>query len=303
MPDSDPSASDNVGDGPVELRQPLLQDPGYTRYRSRSLSYGNTFSGTWREPFIRTIEWFTGKITLLKLVRTYESTSRPADQSFFGRALELLEIDIQTPDEELARLPSEGPLVVVANHPHGLVDGLILANLLEGIRKDFKILTRELLNTVPEIQEHMLPVAFPHEENMVRKNIAMRRIAMEHLKQGGSLIMFPSGNVAAAPGWKKPVEEAPWTPFTAKLIRNSNAIVVPVFFPGENSLWYTRANLISSALRQSLLLHEIVHAMKKPQRPFIGNPIQRDEINQHSGNPEQFMSWMRLRTLALGNFG
>lgn len=289
-----------AGVGTVGVRQPLLEDPGYRPYRSSDLSYGNTFSGTWREPVIRTIEWFTGKLTLLRLVRIYESTTRPADQSFFGRALELLEIDILTPDSERQNLPSEGPLVLVANHPHGLVDGLIMAHLLEQVRKDFMILTRELLNTVPEIQDHMLPVAFPHEEDMVRKNVTMRKIAMQHLENGGSIIMFPSGNVAAAPSWNSPAEEAPWTPFTAKLIRNSKAVVVPVYFPGENSRWYIRANLISSALRQSLLLHEIVHAMKKPQRPYIGKPIDRNEIDRHSGNPEEFMSWMRSRTLALG---
>jgi len=282
------------------LRQPMLKEPGYTPYRARSLSYGNTFRGSWREPVIRTIEWFTGKVTLLRLVRIYESTPRPVNQSFFSRALELLEIDLETPPEEIARIPAEGPLVLVANHPHGLVDGLILATLLETVRTDFKILTRELLNTVPEITEHMLPVAFPHEEDMIKKNIAMRKEAMAHLDAGGSIIMFPSGNVAAAPNWHAPAEEAPWTPFTAKLIRKSKAVVVPIYFPGQNSRLYTRANLISSALRQSLLLHEIVHSMQKPQRPFIGHPIGRALIDRQATNPEEFMAWLRTRTLALG---
>ncbi|MCY4259992.1 MAG: lysophospholipid acyltransferase family protein, partial [Rhodobacteraceae bacterium] len=262
--------------------------------------YGNTFEGSWREPVIRTIEWFTGKTTLLRLVRIYESTPRPASQSFFSRALELLEIDLLTPHDEIARIPAEGPLVLAANHPHGLVDGLVLAVLLERVRSDFKILTRELLNTVPEITHHMLPVAFPHEQDMIRKNIAMRKEAMAHLDAGGSIIMFPSGNVAAAPSWNADAEEAPWTPFTAKLIRKSEAAVVPVYFPGQNSRLYARASLISSALRQSLLLHEIVHAMKTPQRPHIGHPIGRDLINQQDTNPEAFMAWLRARTLALG---
>ncbi len=278
----------------------MLEDPGYKPYRARSLSYGNTFRGSWREPVIRTIEWFTGKITLLRLVRIYESTPRPAHQSFFSRAVELLDIDLQTPPEEIARIPARGPVVLVANHPHGLVDGLIMATLLETIRTDFKILTRELLNTVPEINEHMLPVAFPHEEDMIRKNIAMRKDAMEHLAAGGSLIMFPSGNVAAAPSWNASAEEAPWTPFTAKLIRRSKAVVVPIYFAGQNSRLYTRANLISSALRQSLLLHEIVNAMHKPQRPYIGHPIDRATIDRQAANPEEFMAWLRSRTLALG---
>ncbi len=286
---------------PEGYEKPFTDDPDYQPYKSKQLSYGNTFPGSYQGTIIRIIEWFTGKLTLIRLIRIYESTGRFPNQTFFSKALELLQIDLLTPQEQINKIPRTGPVIMVANHPHGLVDGLILAEFCERVRKDFKILTRELLNTIPEIQDNLLPVAFPHVEDSVKQNIAMRKVAMEHLAAGGVLVLFPAGQVASAPGWFEDSVEATWNPFTAKLIRRSNARIVPVFFPGENSRWYHWANLISPTLRQSLLLHEIAHSMKKPQNPIIGDPIEREEINDFKGNTEEFMSWMRARTLALGN--
>jgi putative hemolysin len=166
---------------------------------------------------------------------------------------------------------------------------------------DFKILTRSLLTNVPDIGYHMLPVAFPHEKDSVRKNLEMRRQAMEHLRDGGVVVLFPAGQVASAPSWFAPAVEAEWNPFTAKMLLKSGAQVVPVYFPGQNSRLYHWANLISPTLRQGLLLHEIVHAMGKPQRPVIGPVVPPDEIAARSGNTTEFMAWLRARTLALAD--
>ena len=284
---------------PEGYEKPFIDNPDYTPYKSCQLSYANTFPDSYRTIIIRIIEYLTGKLTLLRLVRIYESTGRFPNQTFFSKALELLEIDLLTPLEEIKKIPNEGPVIIMANHPHGLVDGLILAEFCEQIRKDFKILTRELLRTIPEIQDHLLPVAFPHEEDMVKKNIMMRKDAMDHLNNDGVLVLFPSGQVASSKGWFLPVVEGEWGPFTAKIIRRSKARLVPVFFPGQNSDLYKWANLISPTLRQSLLLHEIAKARKKPQRPIIGDVIERDEIESFTGSTSEFMAWLRKRTLSL----
>lgn len=285
---------------PEGYEKPFTDDPNYQPYKSKQLSYGNTFPDSYRGTVIRTIEWLTGKLTLIRLIRIYESTGRFPNQTFFSKALELLGIDLLTPMMEIQKIPKTGSVIIVANHPHGLVDGLILAEICERVRKDFKILTRELLNTIPEIQDQLLPVAFPHVENHLKQNVAMRKLAMEHLAAGGVIVLFPAGQVASAPSWTAPAVEASWNPFTAKLIRKSDARIVPIFFPGENSRWYHWANLISPTLRQSLLLHEIAHSMKKPQKPIIGDVIEREEVNSFEGNTEEFMSWLRAKTLALG---
>jgi putative hemolysin len=276
-----------------------VEDPEYVAYDGRNLSYAGTFEDARKAAIIRTIEWMTGKITLMRLVRRFERTGRKRGQSFWGKTLDLLDIRLDTPEEEVRRIPATGPVVVVANHPHGLVDGLILAELIGRVRVDFKILTRSLLTNVPDIGYHMLPVAFPHEKDSVRKNLEMRRLAMEHLKDGGVVALFPAGQVAAAPSWFAKAVEADWNPFTAKMLLRSGAQVVPVYFPGQNSRLYHWANLISPTLRQSLLLHEIVHAMHKPQRPVIGEVIPAEEIAARAGNTSALMAWLRDETLAL----
>jgi putative hemolysin len=189
--------------------------------------------------------------------------------------------------------------VVVANHPHGLVDGLVMARLVMQVRPDFKILTRSLLTGIPEIEYHMVPVPFPHEEDSLEKGLEMRKISMDHLAQGGVLILFPAGKVATSTGWWGPAIEAEWNLFTAKMVQKSKATVLPIFFPGQNSRLYHIADKISPTIRQGLLLHEVVHALNKPQRPVIGQPVPPDEIAKWSGNPRGYLSWLRDLTLAL----
>lgn len=283
----------------AEALPALADSPEYVAYDGRNLSYAGTFEDPRKAAIIRTIEWLTGKLTLMRLVRRFERTGRKPGQSFWGKTLELLEIPLLTPEDQVRRIPAEGPVVVVANHPHGLVDGLILAELIGRVRADFKILTRSLLTNVPDIGYHMLPVAFPHETDSIRKNLEMRRLAMEHLKDGGVVALFPAGQVATAPSWFAPAVEAEWNPFTAKMLLRSGAQVVPVYFPGQNSRLYHWANRTSPTLRQSLLLHEIVHAMRKPQKPVIGPVVPPAEIAARAGNTTEFMAWLRARTLAL----
>ena len=278
---------------------PAVAAADYEPYDGRNLSYAGTFTNPVKSNIIRIIEWLTGKVTLLTLVRKFEATGRKPGQSFWRKALDLLEIDLLTPEEQIRRIPAEGPVVVVANHPHGLVDGMVLAELIGAVRSDFKILTRSLLTNVPEIQYHMLPVSFPHEPDAVRMNIEMRKLAMEHLSTGGVIILFPAGQVATSPGWFDDAVEPEWLPFTAKMILKSEAKVVPIYFPGQNSRWFQIANHLSLTIRQGLLLHEIVHAMKKPQKPVIGEIIDRDEIAGWQSNPRGFMAHLRERTLAL----
>jgi len=268
-------------------------------YDGRNLSYAGTFTNPYKAFAIRVIEWVTGKLYLLKLVRKFEAAGHVENTDFWRRAIDLLGIDLQTPDSEIANIPKTGPVVIVANHPHGLVDGMILAELVGRVRQDFKILTRSLLTNVPLVQYHMLPVAFPHEPDAIRMNLAMRKLAMEHLKDGGVIILFPAGQVATSPGWFDTAVEAEWLPFTAKMILKSDAKVVPVYFPGQNSRWFQLANKVSITIRQGLLLHEIAFARNKPQKPVIGKAIERDEIAAWDKDPRGFMAHLRKVTLAL----
>jgi len=269
-------------------------------YDRRSLTYSETFDSGLKRTVIKTIEWLTGKVEIIRRVRRFEREGIAYGQAFWPATMKIMGIDVRTPPGQLERIPSEGPVVVVANHPHGLVDGMVLADLIGRRRSDYKILTRSLLTGLDEsAASYMIPVPFPHEPDAQQKMIEMRAAAMDHLGKGGLIALFPSGVVATSRTAFGPVEEAEWNVFTAKMIRRSGARVVPCFFPGSNSRAYQIANRISPTLRQGLLIHEIVHAFDKPQSPVIGHPIGAEECMARSEEPRKFIAWLRERTLAL----
>ena len=268
-------------------------------YDKRKLSYANTFENPLQRVTIQTIELLTARLRILRRIRRFEAQGVPFGQPFWKQALDTMGIKLMTPKEQISRIPPKGPIVVTSNHPHGLVDGMILGELIGQVRTDYKILTRSLLTGVAEIDQFMIPVPFPHEPDALEKNLWMRKQAMEHLKNGGIVAVFPSGTVAASETMFGPAIEREWNPFTSKLIQRSNAEVLPIFFPGANSRLYQVANQISATLRQGLLLYEIAHAFNRPQSPVVGHPISRDKISEWSSNPRGFMSWLREKTLSL----
>ncbi|WP_243267731.1 lysophospholipid acyltransferase family protein [Sulfitobacter sp. DSM 110093] len=272
----------------------------FTKYDRRSLSYASTFDDPWKARVISAMELFTGKVKILRLIRKFEQRGTPSGQAFWRAALDTMGIDLTTPQEQLDRIPKKGPVVVVANHPHGMVDGMIFADLIGRVRPDYRILTRSLLTSIDEVAgSYMIPVPFPHDPDAQRKGVEMRAKAMVHLKEGGVVALFPSGVVASSERFWGPAVEAEWNVFTAKMIRRSGAQVVPMRFPGQNSRAYQIANQISPMLRQGLLLHEIAHACGKPQGPIVGHPLIREEIDRWAEDPRGFMAWLRAHTLAL----
>ncbi|WP_299566518.1 lysophospholipid acyltransferase family protein [uncultured Sulfitobacter sp.] len=272
----------------------------FTKYDRRSLSYASTFDTPWKSAVISTLELFTGKVAVLRMIRKFEQRGTPSGQAFWRAALDTMGIDLHTPQAQLDLIPKDGPVIVVANHPHGMVDGMIFADLIGRVRPDYRILTRSLLTSIDEVaSSFMIPVPFPHDPDAQRKGVEMRAKAMSHLKDGGVVALFPSGVVAASESWWGPAVEAEWNVFTAKMIRRSGARVVPLKFPGQNSRAYQIANRVSPMLRQGLLLHEIVHSCNKPQAPIVGPPIPQAEIDARAEDPRAFMAWLRARTLAL----
>lgn len=271
--------------------------PVYDRTR---LTYSNTFDNPWKRRFIQLVELLTGKIRIGRLVRKFEQSGPVSGQALWHRVLEVMGITLETPKAQLDRIPQSGPAIIVANHPHGLVDGLLLAEMIGRRRSDYRILTRSILTGIDEeASSFMIPVPFPHEPDAQKKMVAMRKAAMDHLAAGGIIALFPSGVVASSDTMFGPAIERDWNVFTAKMIRMSQAQVIPCFFPGSNSRVYQIANQISASLRQGLLLHEIVHALNKPQAPIIGEPIPVAEIEARQNDPRAFMAWLRAHVLDL----
>jgi len=282
------------------VRNPTM-DPELQPYDKGRLSYAGTFTNPWKANTIRAIEWITAKWKLLRLIRKFEKRGAPVGQAFWPQALDIMGITVTTPPEQIARIPKEGPLVVVANHPHGLVDGMVLAYLIGQVRTDYKILTRSLLTGIPEIAQFMLPVPFPHEPNAQEESLKMRAECMATLKAGGVIVLFPAGAVAHSPTFFGDAIEGEWNPFTAKMLARSGAQVLPIYFPGHNTRAYQIANKLSATLRQGLLLHEIRHALNKPQHPVIGPAKSAAEIAEPLKNPRKFLADLRAETLKLRN--
>ncbi|UWR00953.1 lysophospholipid acyltransferase family protein [Rhodobacteraceae bacterium S2214] len=242
----------------------------------------------------------TGKIKIGRLVRKFEQQGAPRGQEVFTRVLETMGIDLQTPAEELANIPKTGPVILVANHPHGLVDGIVFAELVGRVRPDYRILTRSLLTGLDEeATNYLIPVPFPHQPDAQEQMVEMRKKAMKYLSEDGLIALFPSGVVASSDTMFGPAIEAPWNAFTAKMIRKSGATVVPMHFLGSNSRAYQIANQVSATLRQGLLIHEIARAVNKPMAPVVGKPFSREEIDARIGDTRSFMAWLRQETLSL----
>ncbi|NIZ62469.1 acyltransferase [Sedimentitalea sp. CY04] len=272
-------------------------------YDRRTLTYANSFDDRWTSLAIKTIEWATGKLSILRMVNKFEkNNAKFRGQEFWRGALDTMGIELKTPADQLQNIPSKGPVVVVANHPHGMVDGMVIAELVGRVRQDYRILTRSVLTGLDEAAtSFMIPVPFPDDPEAQRKMVEMRAKAMAHLKEGGVVALFPSGVVMSSETMFGPAQEAEWNVFTAQMIRRSGAKVVPLYFPGSNSRAYQIANRISAVLRQGLLLHEIVRSCNRPQSPVIGEVVNDEQMEQLKSDPRGFMAWLRQHTLNLGD--
>jgi putative hemolysin len=198
-----------------------------------------------------------------------------AQQSFFKAIATGLDLDIRYDEAQLARIPRSGSLVVVANHPFGALDGIVLSRLIEEVRSDFLVLINSVLLRVPELSPRMLPVDFSGTREATQTNLRTRAKAREHLASGGAIVVFPSGTVATSPdrlGLRAAVE-VPWQPFAAQLIQRARTDVVPVFFPGQNSWLFQVASHISVTLRMALLFREVKNRIGTSLPVVIGDPI------------------------------
>ena len=194
--------------------------------------------------------------------------------NFFKGAMRETQVKCHYDQEKIKKIPKDGPLIIVANHPFGIVDGMIMCDIAARVRGDFKILINSVLCVDEDLNNHFLPVDFDQTKEAIKTNIATKQKATEAIKNGIPLVIFPSGHVSTADrfGFGK-VVDAPWTTFAAKLIKESNATVVPIFFRGQNSRLFHVASHISMAFRSALLLNEARKRFGKTVEIEIGDPI------------------------------
>ncbi len=272
---------------------------GFTHIEAKDLSYSNSFPSPQRHFVIRWVENLTGRITILKLAKKHQKEP-PLPGNFWQQAMTRMGINTDIGDAALARIPKTGPLIVVANHPHGLVDGMVLCEIMSRVRPDFQIMTRAFLAKVPDINDRMLPVAFDHEDDAIKKNVQARKDALNHVKNGGCLILFPAGRVAHSDTLFGAAVDADWTNFLARLIMRGKAAVSPMYFHGQNSRAYLMAAKLSPTMRQGLLMHEVVRSLNTDMRPIVGAPISFEDLDALKLPPKEMAAHLREHTLKLG---
>lgn len=248
---------------------------------------------------IRLIERMTGQPYLRTL---YEDriTRRLPGESFWDLAIRLLDLHVVTNEDMLARVPKAGPLVVVANHPFGVLDGVVICHLVHRVRGDFQILTNAVLNRADEVKEYLLPVDFTETPQALETNLKSRAAAKHLLMNGGCLIVFPAGGVSTTPTlWHKRAVDAEWKNLTARLISQGKADVVPVFFAGQNSRLFQLASHLSMTLRLSLLFKEVRDSIGREIVVRVGDVIPFSELAGIEDRQE-LMNVLRQATYALG---
>jgi putative hemolysin len=177
---------------------------------------------------------------------------------FSTRALRVLDIDVAVPRDALGHVPPTGPVIVVANHPFGALDGLVMLTLMRRVRPDMRLLANRWLNRLPEVRDCLVPVdLFGKPAEAVRRNSTALRSAIHWLECGGCLGMFPAGEVAhnETPGGR--VTDSPWRHTAAELAVRAGATVVPLFIAGQNSRLFRAAGRVHPLLRTALLPHEL----------------------------------------------
>lgn len=255
---------------------PDLPAAPYVRARPR-ISYVDPEHHWGRRALVGTLERLSGSGRIERIYRTLKA--EPFELAdFFDRALELGAIEAEfTPGAE-ADIPREGPLIFVGNHPYGIVDGLMMCRLAARTRGDFRILLNARLCQDPDLAPYFLPVDFEPTRAALKANIATKRAALETLRRDGTLVMFPAGSVATAPGGFGPAREFPWSTFVAKLVHQSGATVVPVYFHGQNSRLFHIASAVSETLRSALLLFEARNKLGRRFSVSVGRPIPYAEM-------------------------
>lgn len=258
-------------------------------------------SDPWAKRFvIHMVERVTGQPYLKWLYDDYQAHRVPG-ASFWDEAVRRLELQLVCNEDALKRLPRTGPLVVVANHPFGVLDGVVICHLLAKVRTDFLVLTNEVLTRADEIRRWLLPIDFAETEEALKTNLKSRATAKEHLMKGGCLVVFPAGGVSTTPTpWDKRAVDAEWKTFTARMIAQAKAPVVPFFFAGQNSRLFQLASHLSMTLRLSLLFKEVHDRIGSEVHVRIGEVVPFDRLAAIDDR-QAFMNRLREMTYALGN--
>ena len=234
-----------------------------------------------------------------KVRKIYKDNYNDPDfnKNFWAKALKILNISYKVDGK--INIPSSGPCLIICNHPFGIADGLIICALVAEVRKDYKILINEELAEVDHIRKYLFPLSFIKTKDAKISNINSKNRAVTHLKNNGLLITFPSGEVATSKFIFDKAKERDWKPLVASIYKQSPCEITPVFFSGQNSLFFQFVGFINNNLRRILFVQELLNKKNKTISLTIGKSFKITEYTKE--NNFHLAEQMRKKVLSLIN--
>lgn len=268
------------------------------RQIARDISYAHSASSKSGRAVIRLMENTTGRLRLIKRADGYEEeVARGRD--FWDVMVERYGLTLDVVGGSLDNIPKDGPLILIANHPYGILDGLMMGHILSEVRGDFRIMAHRIFRKAEELNRIILPVSFDETKEAVKLNLQTRKEALGYLSEGGAIGIFPGGTVStSAKLFSHPMDPG-WRSFTARMVGKSNATVVPVFFEGHTSRLFQIASHLHSTLRMGLLIKEFKKRVDTPVQVVIGEPIGRDILDPMATDSKAMMDFLRKATYEL----
>ena len=268
------------------------------RHIARDISYSYSAQTLGGRAMIRTMENLTGRMRLIKRARGYEKEVAQG-RDFWQVMVERYGLTLDVIGGSLDSIPREGPLVMIANHPYGILDGLMMGHILSQTRGDFRILAHQVFRKAHDLNRIILPISFDETREALALNLATRKAALEYLGQGGAIGIFPGGTVSTATKpFAQPLDPG-WRSFTARMVAKSRATVVPVFFDGHTSRLFQVASHLHYTLRMGLMIKEFSERVDTSVRVVVGEPLGRDQLDARARDSKSLMAFLRQKTYEL----
>ncbi len=267
---------------------------------AKEISYSTTAKNRRGRVLIRTVENATGRIRVMRQVRGYDKAMAEG-QLFWDVVPNLCGLSLDIVSGSLDNIPKTGPVVMLSNHPYGILDGLMLGHIMSQSRSDFKILAHKVFSKAQDLDEVILPISFDETREATAMNLNTRKLALDYLGEGGAVGIFPGGSVSSPRRvFGRPMDPK-WRTFSAKMIAKSDATVVPIFFDGYNSRRFQMFGKVNRTIRTALLINEFKRRLNAPVRVAIGDPLGRDALDAYIKDPRAMMEFLRSSTYGLSS--
>ncbi len=272
--------------------------PSQTNAATAPFSLG-TFANPLAGAAVQAVERLLG---LAALNSIYARVTRETSGTFAARSLATTKVGYEIVDSSTDAIPRSGPLLVVANHPLGGAEGLILLDLLQRIRPDVRLMANYLLGRMPEMAASCFLVDPFGGPEATRRNLASTKGAIRWVEGGGVLAAFPAGEVSHATWRNRQVVDPRWSNSIGRIARRIGCPVLPIFFEGRNSLLFQAAGLIHPRLRTVMLPNEFLRRMNTSVRLRIGSVIAPRRLAGFA-DEAALTTYLRVRTYLLGARG